>query len=390
MPSPEKESADDPLCLHGIRLRDSAEPVSPDQLAQIEGSLDLRLPDEYRSFLLRANGGVPDPKGFRYTVVDEEEGTRSQHKAKIARFYPAADLEVPWGFPDWLLPIALVEDALEGGMLCIAVKGKRQGRVYYWPEQEIGEDTLHRVADSFGSFLALLGKGKRRDADPTTAGQKPRKLSLRQVAARGQLQDVQRLLKQGASPFDAYAYAADAGQAGIIRFLLNSGALKEVGQDALRFTQPKLWEDLELVRCLVNAGADVNYLFFDGTTPLHGAAQHASPEVVKYLLDCGAKPGVWSRSLSQTALHRAVFDARDAAALAKMKLLLDAGEDLHARPPGPMQLRSDVSEHVRKRVEAAGAGLSGLFGSILNLSLNVNPSSQPGASAAELLTRHGR
>ena len=73
-----------------------------------------------------------------------------------------------------------------------------------------------------------------------------------------------------------------------------------------------------------------------------------------------------------------------------MKVLLDAGEDVHARPPGPMLLPSDVSEHVRNRIEAAGAGLSGLLGSILNLSLNVNPSSQPGVSAAELLTTHGR
>ena len=64
---------------------------------------------------------------------------------------------VPFGWPDWILPIAHVQDALEGGLLCIAVKGDNQGRIYYWPEQEIGEDTLHRVADSFNSFLALLG-----------------------------------------------------------------------------------------------------------------------------------------------------------------------------------------------------------------------------------------
>jgi hypothetical protein len=405
MPSPENESADDPLCLHGVRIRDSAEPVSAAQLAQIESSLDLRLPADYRSFLLRANGGVPDPNGFRYTVVDEEEGTRRRHKAKITRFYPATELKAPggevkgsetgsqgagwFGFPDWLLPIANVEDALEGGMVCIAVKGKRQGRIYYWPEQEIGEDTLHRVADSFGSFLALLGQGKPRDSDPATAGQKPRKLSLRQAAAKGQLEDVQRFLKQGASPFDVYAYAADAGQAGILRHLLNSGALKEVGKDALSFTQPKLWEDLEVVRGLVKAGADVNYVFFDGTTPLHGAAQHASPEVVKYLLDCGAKPGVWSRSLFQTALHRVVFDARDAAALAKMKLLLDAGEDLHARPE-PIPPPSGLPEHIRQRLGAAGAGLSDLLGSVLNLNLNLIQSSQPGTSAAELLTTLGR
>jgi len=65
-----------------------------------------------------------------------------------------------WSYFDfpWLLPIAEVEDALEGGFLCIAVEGENEGRIYYWPEQEMGEETLHRVADSFNSFLALLGK----------------------------------------------------------------------------------------------------------------------------------------------------------------------------------------------------------------------------------------
>jgi hypothetical protein len=404
MSSPENESANDPLGLLGVRIRDSAETLSAAQLAEIERKLGLCLPADYRSFLLHANGGVPDPNGFRYTVVDEEEGTRRRHKAKVTRFFPAAELRAPggeatsmeayqrdqfFGFPDWLLPIALVNDAQEGGMVCIAIKGKRQGRIYYWPEQELYEDTVHRVADSFGSFLALLGQGKLKDSDPATAAQQPRKLSLRQAAAKGLLEEVQGLLKHGASPYDVYAYAAEAGQTGILRHLFSSAALKEVGQDALNFTEPKIWEDLEVVRGLVQAGADVNYVFFDGTTPLHGAAQHGSPEVVKYLLDCGAKPRVWSRSLYQTALHRVVFDRQDAAALAKMKLLIDAGEDLHARPDA-LQLPSGLAEHISQRLGAAGAGLSELLGSVLNRNLNLVQNSQLGTSAAELLTTFGR
>jgi hypothetical protein len=143
------------------------------QLDRIERSLNGRLPAEYRSFLLRTNGGVPDPRLFHYTVIDEDEGTRRRQKGKIARFYTAGPADapgapvksfltlyqqmVPYGFPDWLLPIAIVDDGLDGGMLCIVVKGEEQGRIYYWPEQEIGEVTLHAVADSFSSFLALLG-----------------------------------------------------------------------------------------------------------------------------------------------------------------------------------------------------------------------------------------
>lgn len=171
--SPGNESPNDPLRAHGLTIRDSAEPVSPDQLDRIERSLNLRLPAEYRSFLLRTNGGVPEPRRLHYIAIDQDEGTLRRQKGRIARFYPVGPAEapsrqvngltlyknnVPYGWPDWLLPIAHVEDALEGGMLCIAVKGENQGRIYYWPEQEIGEETLHRVADSFNSFLALLAK----------------------------------------------------------------------------------------------------------------------------------------------------------------------------------------------------------------------------------------
>jgi hypothetical protein len=380
MSSPEQESADDPLRLHGITLRNSAEPVSPDLLAQIETGKGLRLPAEYRSFLLRANGGIPEPRRFHYIVIDEDEGTRCRQKGKITVFYPASALEVPWGFPDWLLPIGQVEDALEGGMLCIALKGKKQGRIYYWPEQEIGEDKLHRVAHSFNSFLALLGQKKAPIPGAATAGPKPRKLSLRKAATLGQVEDVQRQLERGASPYSAHSYAADAGQAAVLRYLFDSGALKEVGKDALNFTQPRLWEDLEVVRGHVKAGADVNHTFFDGTTPLHAAAEHGSPEVVRFLLECGAKTGVWSRSLGQTALHRAVFDVRDAAALAKMKLLLDAGEDLHHRS-GPVQ---PLADYLSQRLGSMAAGLADLLGSALKQAPEV------AASAAELLMARGR
>jgi len=173
-PSSKDESPDDPLRARGITIHDSAEPVNSDQLDRIERSLNLRLPAEYRSFLLRANGGVPNSRLFHYIAIDEEEGTRRRQKGRIARFY-AASLANPRGvepnsfvtiyqnnvpdfWPDWLLPIAEVEDWLEGGVLCSAVKGENRGRIYFYPEQEIGEETLHKVADSFNSFLALLGQ----------------------------------------------------------------------------------------------------------------------------------------------------------------------------------------------------------------------------------------
>jgi hypothetical protein len=399
--SPEKATASGEVELHGVTVRSSGEPLSAERIAAVEKNLGHNLPAEYRSFLLHFNGGTPQPGQFRFTAIDPEDESRHVHKATVTWFYPATANESPWGvvqslesvyndltaceLPNWLLPIAVVDDAVAGGILCIAIEGNEQGRVYYRPEQEIGEDVVHLVADSFGSFLSLLGATKSKEPSWLAAIRKGAVNAVRDwldrgglvtskyrnrsalvyAVADGRLEVVQLLLERGASPIEAYAYAMDEGQAAIVRFLLVTGAVVDVGKNALCFARTTLWNDLELVRALVDAGADVNFVFHDGTTPLHWAAQHAPPEVVKFLLARGAKPGIWSISFGQTALHRAVFGSPDEAVLAKMKLLIDAGEDLHA-------LRSVGS----------GAGPSNMLASLLNRA------PMPSASAADLLAAH--
>jgi hypothetical protein len=78
--------------------------------------------------------------------------------------------------------------------------------------------------------------------------------------------------------------------------------------------------------------ADVNHRSPDGTTPLHRAAQHAPPEVVRLLLDRGAELRSFN-DRGESALYRVVFADDDPRRLAKMRLLIDAGLELHARHP---------------------------------------------------------
>jgi ankyrin repeat protein len=47
-------------------------------------------------------------------------------------------------------------------------------------------------------------------------------------------------------------------------------------------------EDLEMVKLLIDHGADVNQKNFRGATPLMGAAVGTDPAVVKYLIEKGA------------------------------------------------------------------------------------------------------
>ena len=48
------------------------------------------------------------------------------------------------------------------------------------------------------------------------------------------------------------------------------------------------WGDLDSVKLLVSAGADINKKGESGFTPLHYAVEHEHPKIVEYLLQVGA------------------------------------------------------------------------------------------------------
>lgn len=76
----------------------------------------------------------------------------------------------------------------------------------------------------------------------------------------------------------------------------------------------------ELVRSLIEAGADVNATDFQGASPLHMAEK---PEQIAMLLDAKASP-LARTARGETPLHTVL--CKEAA-----QLLVDAGADLHAK-----------------------------------------------------------
>ncbi len=137
-------------------------PVSEEKVRQFELKIGAPLPDDYRRFLLKHNGGRPKTEIFDFPDGKDSSG--------VNMFYPLdpkdtnaleAKLEVfqeriPKEF------IAFGGDPF-GNQLVIGTAGEERGKIYFWDremEADEGEEpdmsNMDFLANSFEDFLAML------------------------------------------------------------------------------------------------------------------------------------------------------------------------------------------------------------------------------------------
>jgi len=152
-------------------------------------------------------------------------------------------------------------------------------------------------------------------------------VALHEAVADGNVTEVRRLLDRGVSPSAshrvlgvpdvnvkmirkevAFLEAASKGHTEIVRLMLDRGAdieLKnEWGRTALTFSAQN--DRLDTTSLLIERGADVMAADEKGFTPLIWAAMSGSPEMVALLLEAGAtdRAGPGGRTALSTAAYR--------------------------------------------------------------------------------------
>lgn len=152
-----------------VTIHESRPTASASQVAQAETQLNVRLPQDYRDFLMNTNGGYPDPDGFDILWQPGQPPAEDWKTSTLSRFYAITEerhsnlLKANLVTFVKRLPASTIAIATDAGsnQLLLALGGPLAGKVLFWAkdhEVEEGEtpgyDNIGIVADSFTDLLA--------------------------------------------------------------------------------------------------------------------------------------------------------------------------------------------------------------------------------------------
>jgi cell wall assembly regulator SMI1 len=150
-----------------IKFEEKGKKISKKDIANLETELNIKLPEDYKTFLLKNNGGSPE-EDWCFNFYDENS---EESDSVINQFYilykksedEFDDLKIQYltnveeGFvPDTVFVIA---DDPFGNMIGVDLSAENYGKVYFFDhelEDEDGFNLRSLVADSFDEFLEKL------------------------------------------------------------------------------------------------------------------------------------------------------------------------------------------------------------------------------------------
>lgn len=137
--------------------------ASEEVLKQLEARIGFMLPDDYRRFMSKFNGGRPGPSGFGFTTV------KGKSDSSVRFFLTLDDREEYYTIQEFLdcyadrIPLKLLPIACDsfGNLILLDLGARFTGVVYFWDhEQESMDeptwDNIAVVAPSFTEFLNAL------------------------------------------------------------------------------------------------------------------------------------------------------------------------------------------------------------------------------------------
>lgn len=162
------------MIMKRLTLRNGGSKLGIRQIKTMEKQLGFELPEDYKNFLLKHNGGEvtgrsnfyynksSDPTYVTFFCLVDEHLAEPQEKAdaySISFQRYKFQEENPGVIPDNCLVVG--KDYL-GCLILLRTQGRRRGQVDYkmideWPEpEEDREQDVYRLAKTFSEFLDML------------------------------------------------------------------------------------------------------------------------------------------------------------------------------------------------------------------------------------------
>ena len=143
-------------------MTETGTPISELDIKRLEKKTKTELPQGYKEFLLKYNGGHVDP--YFYPIQGLYNNPFGQIQLFFGINHPIECCRPDWNYevfnnrmPHGFFPIAC-EDG--GNIICLSLKGSAQGGVFYWNHDEETEPptfaNVYKIADSFEHFMESL------------------------------------------------------------------------------------------------------------------------------------------------------------------------------------------------------------------------------------------
>lgn len=125
--------------------------VSEEEVQEAEKELGIRIPEQYRKFLL--NYGCGDIEGIQiYGLGVEPDGAPSL-------LWLIDDLKKNFPLPETILPFSESGDGSYAAVVVEDFDEFETGNVIYWDPIHLGPDTFEVAAESFAEYILDLMEG---------------------------------------------------------------------------------------------------------------------------------------------------------------------------------------------------------------------------------------
>lgn len=153
-----------------VKIVEAQEQIAPDVLQNAERALGKALPEEFKRFVLKHNGGRPEPATFRvrWSGQDWAIGWERNMVHFFLSFQGGSENFLDYSrtfqgrIPADTVPIAYDPG---GNLILLGISGPTVGRVFFWmreyevPEGETPDySNVGLIANSFNEFLDSLAE----------------------------------------------------------------------------------------------------------------------------------------------------------------------------------------------------------------------------------------